>query len=305
MAEGVLIDYHNTFHLQLSTCFWVETAWLCLMIIERLVALIVFTREHNPQEILSAIMGATNVATCLTLLMVAEIKRCCSESESNSYERLLAADSAATDYSAAESPYISECTCDAFGSRLYGGLGIVEPFTFLMALGPLRFIVAGPITRMLGIKTHGHDIIDGHHSDAKHDDHHGPGPDEARNIWLTTIGLHSEVAKTHGLFSVQVLYCMLGLQAPQQKSLDTHADIAPEFDSPNQIIEPTQLCTPMVAPEEETNNNLTNLKNSLGIVFDEDEFAYPDSKLIRRMRRCERRMLPLLDTWMLVDVVLT
>ena len=301
MAEGVLIDYHNTFHLDLATCFWVETVWLCLMFVERMVALIVFARENNSKEILSAIMGATNVVTCFALLMVAEMKRCCPQGESSSYGRQLASDNEATEYYASESQYISECTCVVFGSRLYGGLGIIEPFTFLMALGPLRFIVAGPITRLFGIDTQGQ-INDGHHSDKKHDDHHGPGPDEARNIWLTTIGLHSDIAKTYGLFSVQVLYCMLGIEVSPQEIPDPRVQITPELNSSN-VIGANQLPQSIEDPEETT--NLTTLKNSLGIVFDEDEFVYPDSKLIRRMRRCERRMLPLLDTWMLVDVVLT
>lgn len=39
--------------------------------------------------------------------------------------------------------------------------------------------------------------------------------------------------------------------------------------------------------------------------FGVSEFAYPKSRLIRRMRRCERRVLPLLDEWVAVDVVLT
>ena len=36
-----------------------------------------------------------------------------------------------------------------------------------------------------------------------------------------------------------------------------------------------------------------------------DEFLYPSARLVRRMRRCERRMVPYLDEWMLVDAVLT
>ena len=37
MIEGVLIDYHNTFHLALTPCFWMECAWFSEMFINRFV----------------------------------------------------------------------------------------------------------------------------------------------------------------------------------------------------------------------------------------------------------------------------
>jgi hypothetical protein len=36
-----------------------------------------------------------------------------------------------------------------------------------------------------------------------------------------------------------------------------------------------------------------------------DDFAYPMARLIRRMRRCERLLLPLFDEWILVDAAFT
>ena len=47
--------------------------------------------------------------------------------------------------------------------------------------------------------------------------------------------------------------------------------------------------------------------DNFGVTFDDlrDDFAYPKARLIRRMRRCERRLTPLLDEWMAVDAVLT
>ena len=44
--------------------------------------------------------------------------------------------------------------------------------------------------------------------------------------------------------------------------------------------------------EEEHDNPLSHL-------------SYPNARLVRSMRRCERKLLPLLDQWMLVDVVIT
>lgn len=294
MVEGVLIDYHNTFHLHLTTCFWVETGWYCMMLVERLVAFIVFTRSNNAKEILSATIGIVNVCICFALLMIAETKRCCTEDG-----RLLAADTTNdyTEYYASDGSSATDCSCSPFGSRLYGGLGTIEPFTFLMALGPLRFLVAGPITRLLRMKTE--PVLHEAHKDHEH--HHGSDPDAVRNIWLTTIGLHSEVAKRYGLFSVEVLYCMLGLEMPDDTSNEVSDADVRDVDS-SIPFESTQASE----KTSEVNSNQDNaLRNSLGIVFDEGQFSYPDSKLIRRMRRCERKMLPLLDKWTLVDVVLT
>lgn len=299
MAEGVLIDYHNTFHLDLRTSFWVETAWYCMMFVERFVALVVFAKSSNSKEILSASMGLCNVVTCCALLMASEVKRCCHEDESMELLRLLAAESSST-YYASDGSIVAECSCSAFGSRMYGGLGLIEPFTFLMALGPIRYLVAGPIVRLFGAKTD-----DTHHTTGEqHGHHHGSDPDAVRNIWLTTIGLHGEVAKTHGLFSVEVLYCMLGLEVPEQKSQETNNDSILEVDSsvPFESTQASEKTSEFNSHQEVAS---PTVRNSLGIMFDEEEFSYPDSKLIRRMRRCERKMLPLLETWSLVDIVLT
>jgi len=37
----------------------------------------------------------------------------------------------------------------------------------------------------------------------------------------------------------------------------------------------------------------------------DDRFAYPNARLLRRMRRCEMRLLPLVNEWEIVDVVIT
>lgn len=300
MAEGVLVDNRNTFHFPLTTTFWLETAWFCMMLVERLLAFVVFARSKNGKEILSAIMGIVNVSTCLVLLLIAETKRCCIEYES--HVRLLAAavtaDEYTSEYYASGDSSVTDCTCSAFGSRLYGGLGSIEPFTFLISLGPLRFLVAGPIARLLRMKsTVAHYEVE---KDREH--HHGTDPDAVRNIWLTTIGLHSEIAKQHGLFSVEILYCMLGLETPAPKSHNLNDDNVHEVYSPMPL-ESTQASEK--TSEVNSHQDAGALKNSLGIVFDNDQFSYPDAKLIRRMRRCERKMLPLLDQWTLVDVVLT
>lgn len=46
------------------------------------------------------------------------------------------------------------------------------------------------------------------------------------------------------------------------------------------------------------------ISDDFGMSFD-DQFSYPNARLIRRMRRCEMRLIPLVNQWVVVDVVIT
>jgi hypothetical protein len=298
MMQGVLIDYNNTFHFSLTTCFWLETTWYCLMLLERFIALVIFRRNGNPKEVISAIIGICSVVTCLTLFVIAERERCCLLYESNE-GRILAPKQRTTDEAYTDSPTVyTDCSCSSFGSRTYGGLGQVEPFTFLIALGPLRFLSSGPIARLFRMKT----VTETTHKYDTPNHHHGTDREAVRHIWLKTIGLHTAIAKQYGIFSLQILYCMLGLEIPVEwERQEVGGDSAIELNPSTTF----RFLPESDKTSESASYQDTPLKNSLGIAFDEHEFSFPDSKLIRRMRRCERRLLPLLDIWILVDVVIT
>lgn len=300
IAAGVLIDYSSTFQFGLETAFWLETVSYSLMMLELFVALAVFVKACSFEGIITAAIGIFINITCLLLLMIAEVKRCCLNDESIEVSRLLepgAQGSTAT--------YDDGC-CDKFGQRTYGGLGRIEPYTFFIALSPLRFAIARTFALLCGMKIHAKDT---HKSRVVHDHRHVSDPDEVRGIWLSTIGLHSDVAEKYGLFSVEILYCMLGIQDFRLKKSRLALDDGVS-DSKGTLLQDS------MPPDKSDNAEVSEiasqrgtkspaLKNSLGIVFDENVFAFPSSKLIRRMRRCERKLLPLLDKWMLVDVVLT
>ncbi|KAL3802312.1 hypothetical protein HJC23_007137, partial [Cyclotella cryptica] len=300
IASGVLIDYSSTFQFGLVTSFWLETVSYCLMMFELFVALAVFMRACNLEGILTAAIGIFINVTCLLLLMVSEIQRCCPNEDSDEVSRLLVS------VTHASSTAYNDSCCDKFGQRTYGGLGRIEPYTFLIALSPLRFVVGGTFARLCGMKVLTESTRKSH---IVHDHHHASDPDQVRDIWLSTIGSHSDIAKKYGLFSVEILYCMLGIQDfPLQRSREAFhggvpylEDTSPQDSVPQDSSENAEVC-------EITSNCGTTppaLKNSFGIVFDQNIFAFPSSKLIRRMRRCEGKLLPLLDKWMLVDVVLT
>jgi hypothetical protein len=105
-----------------------------------------------------------------------------------------------------------------------------------------------------------------------------------------------------------MLYCLLGLDIEHEHSRKLFSESVSNLDVMSQLESAPQESSERAETTEAVSDcepASPALKNSLNVVFDENQFAFPESKLIRRMRRCERRLLPLLDQWMLVDVVLT
>ena len=288
------------------------------------------------KSILAAGWGLLINVLCLVLLLIAESQRCCYPSstagqaygDGQSYAenvRGLGAEQAYGTTDSAESYYSSDetakCTCLKFGYRLYGGLGNIEPFTVLIALSPLRFLFASYTLRMFGYRSDKHG-----QAPNVNDKNHGSHDDfdiktKARELWLSTIGVHSDVAMKYGMFSGQFLQCMLGVYSPDQASDDDAKEHSTDISDKD-----LGSSQPSAEPSSQNNDErelktLTSLDStsdtpkmphqrrtaydfdSFGVVF--DDFSYPSSRLIRRMRRCERRLLPFLNEWQVVDVVLT
>jgi len=351
---GLFIDQTNIWYNKnydlLTPSFWVEVGLYCAMMIEMIAVTAVYFKKRDRAESLIQIVAATfgflMSLMCLLLLLISEVKRCCPnpsssyEEESSAYgetdmytcsveevpwkDRMLASYSR-KDYGDG-SPVVDKpiYCCPKFGTRKCGGLGIIEPFTCLIALYPLRFIVAGYILKLFGRESH----EDLNSDKDSHGQHHGVDPtNKVRELWLTAIGVHSTIAKRFGLFSTEILECMLGIY--NNESDDTLKELAestsPEGSSNGNIDEseenesskhltrensmvmsesssngfPSPSSRPTIPPKLHKRYE----SDDFGISF--DDFAYPKSRLIRRMRRCERRILPLLDEWMLVDVVIT
>ena len=164
-------------------------------------------------------------------------------------------------------------------------------------------------------------VKDGH---SQH--HHGPDSTiKMRDMWMTAIGVHSDIAKTAGLFSSELLQCMLGIyhgdKASEMSINDPGSSDANDQSTDHHERENSMDITsdasdrgPLSSLKSDTSDGgpLSPLKSSdlvkyesddFGISF--DNFAYPKARLIRKVRRVESRLLPLLDEWMVVDVVLT
>ena len=351
---GLFIDQTEVWCHALTPSFWVEVSLYCVMMVEMIsVIAVCLTKRRSGGhlfQITAATLGFIVSLVCLLLLLIAEMKRCCSN-EDNIFARLLAAASpysmdtstgVPNQYSSASTEEYSDASkagqeeygacynpsaieiecCPKFGSRLYGGLGNIEPFTALICLSPLRFIVAGYILNCFGKGSY----VKGSHSDK---DSHGHGIDpveKVRELWLTAIGMHGSIAKTFGLFSKEILECMLGIYHEPDSEEQEESAAGPSESSDGNIIEESTSENEL-SHHHVRDNSVVTSDSSLHVLaspasrpstvkryesddfglseFEFDDFAYPKARLIRRMRRCERRILPLLDEWILVDVVLT
>jgi len=206
IASGAMEPRPNTWNLSLSESFWIELVWYCMMIAEMLIVILTFLarcdREGLVYSSLAAGWGCMINVGCLLLLIIAEMERCCDDGSS----RLLGEGSYSIEF---ELYPTAICSCPEFGKRTYGGLGKIEPFTCLIALSQLRFLFAMKVVRAVG-KSHADNLRS---QRTENDQSHGHELDltKAREIWIVAIGKHSQTARSQGLFSREVLLCMLGI----------------------------------------------------------------------------------------------
>jgi len=300
-ASCLLDDVPNTVHLPLNWSFWIEVAWYCAMMAEMAVVISTFrTRWHEGFEysIIAATFGILINAMCLLLLVFSEVDRCCTAyGGDDESRRFLAAeyDSGGYDYKCTDAT--KACSCSDFGARTYGGLGWIEPFTALIALSPLRFFFAEFIISLFSIS--GREDLRA--LNKRHVSHHihGLGAEEIhkmREYWMVCIGQNSFVAKSQGLFSGEMLLCMLGLYSDR-----SHLAAATDHEGGN-----TSLSKSSVPGS--SNVVEANLFVSQAVTDNletDHRFQYPTARLIRKMRRCESIMLPLVKKWIACDIALT
>ena len=276
------------------------------MTVEMLSVLAVFLLKRGVQGRLfscsAALFGLLTSVICLLLLLIAEVKRTCPDNN-NAMTRLLAAPQ---DYSKAA---VMDAECNPkFGER-NEGLGTIEPFTCLISLSPLRFFAAMYVVRCFG-SGGGQDLEKNPKN--REESHHTDPTCKVRDLWMTSIGLHSNVAKSFGLFSAELLQCMLGIYVKHPEASDANAE---GTVSKHQEREKNMDVTCDTSSRGETSLNPSAVQQ-LPIPVDcldapvrddryDDRFAYPNARLIRRMRRCEMRLLPLVNKWAIVDVVVT
>ena len=316
IRAGIHSDQTGMWHKYQVVFFWLEIATYCVMITEMLSVFVLFLsrrdRDGSFFSCSAAAFGFCINVMCLFLLLFAEAKRCCEDNDPNTtiFSRLLGSDSSIE----LDAPVVHTVTCcPHFGTRGYGGLGKIEPFTALILLAPLRFLVASFIVGLFGTSK-GTELLQD--TEASDQDHEGDPTIKVRELWMTAIGAHSDVAQKYGLFSGELLQCMLGIYShenhPDSDELDDSVRDADGTGANNIISEHGIIHRDTTAIEPSSRSLTRSLKPPINTrqqsgTFDGwcDDFAYPMARLLRRMRRCERQLLPLLDEWVVVDVVLT
>ena len=311
----VYVDQQSFWYYLMPLLFQLEVFLYCIMIAEMLLILAIFSTKKGNQgsfiSISAAVFGLVINVMCLFFLLVAETKRCC-PGDNDTLSRLLATDPL-REHDDPVDAFVEGCT--KFGERKYSGLGKIEPFTSLIVLYPIRFLVASYISNGFGSRSSGEEVSNVGKESHLH--HHGPDPTaKVRGLWLTAIGVHSEIAKTCGLFSGELLQCMLGVYSDPNSNDDGKGLVtsAGHVQSPgvNNEVSGNESCQHYVKEQTSSRRLMGSLNTPKIIrympVDDEvsfDNFVYPKARLVRSMRRCEKRHLPLMDSWMVVDAVLT
>eukprot|EP00536_Pseudo-nitzschia_multiseries_P016336 jgi/Psemu1/263564/estExt_Genewise1Plus.C_10800001 len=358
--------------------FWMEAAFfLCFIVADFIiVSLFPFWKAKTGLErqlIIATFADLFIVTTVMTLFFVAEAKRCCAN------ESEVAQTSSRLERDIEDDFFVSECTCQSWGMRTFGGIGIIEPLTSLIVLRIFRFQFAQFVERILSMKTIAKKttddsivLCDTQHNDNDvpldhHDNVHGHGSNvnahkagTALELWELAMAEFPDIVEKYGQFSGELLQAMLGLQiAIRSPGLSTfehpstsdikhdknatmsksekvkshikltgsrHAKLHPRAQAliiAGQLGKPVkpmnqELCMEVGTTYSASIYEENTPPDGLGLVeFEVDceqikselnspyTFVAPFARLVRSMRRCDRRHLPLLKAWIGVDVVMT
>jgi hypothetical protein len=369
-----------SFNFDLEFTFWMLTAWLCMFVLASVLIFFLlryyvdFQTTKGCRIAIAAGIDLIISVTCLTVLFVSEYERCC-----------MAVSTEGTDQSGRSSffdPDPTFCDCPRFGTRLYGGLGKIEPYTSLVLLRVLRHLLARKVFDFLQYKYSWPTIETEKDSNRIHKI--GAVPSQSSQVlkfggqswnamssalavtevWEATIGSYPDVAAVHGEFSSEILRLMLGVTIPSNEhsggndrselvndSKESPKDdpaltsgasqmfsLSNQYSSLSTIAQAAilagKLGRPIIRSTSQVQINCESSQSRPGLVsrgqsvmfeIDKNEptsihlhqnaissvsnqsynFISPNARLIRSMRRCDRKFLPLLESWTEVDVVVT
>ncbi|GAX10661.1 hypothetical protein FisN_14Lh170 [Fistulifera solaris] len=347
-TDGILEgDKYVSFDFKESHSFWALLLMMSAFLIVDITILSVLgfralTRKER-KVIIAAALDILLVLTCMMMFIMAEIARCC--------------DSLGNDSSTGIDD--TSCNCAAFGARLYGGLGNIEPYVSLLALRVFRPVLAsylvkctenghqkvveqsefktnpfdvfgestGP-NRVLSHQPHGHAIT--HHGQEK------ASLEPVSKLWMSAVSRHPEIVEKHGQFSGEILKVMLGIyvenevtrldkkdsELPVKKAAAVTYSVNREFSGLSSAAQSIilagklgrsvkQLTTDEYAADSLSTNrsHIDKIKFKICeedvLLDDAVTFKAPNARLVRSMRRCNRKVLPILNHWTAVDVVMT
>jgi hypothetical protein len=377
-TENIVSEEWISFDFGESLTFWFFSAWLFFFLSMDASVFYVLGPYHAQHALrarkvwVATVLDVIICSTCLVTFYTAERRRCCHPSEEDTVRRVL---EEVYDKLLLPAP----CACQAFGSRLYGGLGTIEPYISLVGLRLIRFWFASRIVRLLDMKRGAQitrdeaqalaadnenldpfDMVDDEHSPDHGDDHghhHGEEKGTIADLWEAAVGKHPEIVAKYGQFSGELLQVMLGIpiieSTPAPVVFDTGVtamfpsnDTTPQASKPSYIIEdqysslpaetqeiimagklgkdvvcvsnPSSRAATFTIPEGVDGHAVVSEQDNQTRRFEvaadpitpsldvaESVFDAPNARLVRSMRRCERKLLPILDHWTVVDVVIT
>lgn len=385
---GVFFEPDSAWGINLKFGFWAEACWLfCFVVADLSILMLLHWKDCKSMGDhalnVAAIVDILLSGMTMALLFVAESKRCCYDEPEQTNRSSYIYDELERQLEDYDFEY--ECTCPGWGGRTYTGLGVIEPFTSLIALRLFRFLFADFVMKHIDNSSMKEKIDDksstgtdkDHISDPHLRDGHGGGHSHshgmreagtALELWERAINEFPDIVDRYGQFSGELLQAMLGLQVDitssdvsavsQKGSADNQEDdqeqkvencekpdtwqshiklagtrymhlsaecqglivagrlgkpvkVMHGFDSENHGDElPTvhegsgevdhEKASKIAIAEFEVDIHQMSVERKT-----ETTFIAPFASLVRSMRRCDRKLLPVLTTWVSVDVVMT
>eukprot|EP00558_Chaetoceros_sp_UNC1202_P007068 CAMPEP_0197243742 /NCGR_PEP_ID=MMETSP1429-20130617/9094_1 /TAXON_ID=49237 /ORGANISM="Chaetoceros sp., Strain UNC1202" /LENGTH=514 /DNA_ID=CAMNT_0042704007 /DNA_START=10 /DNA_END=1551 /DNA_ORIENTATION=+ len=324
-----IADNENTWNfVDRQSAFVVIVVWLVIFIITSASTASLFQYTgKSPRMVIAGALDVVLSVICLALFLRAEVERCCPEKRSTSNRFLAAAD--------ADSPEVCNPyhdSCPTFGTRLCGGIGNIEPLTSIIALRLFRFYIAKRILsirkKCCGVGAGGgtEDAIAHESGDEKaissepskekaaHDPDNRQKPLDFEHhsgtiaqLWTAALLEYPDIVKNHGMFSGLLLEAMLGIESSPQADKQKQNEISGEELDQMELQRETPSSLRRKSMHKKQASSVSEANSFETVANDENErnFFRPGSALIRSMRRCQCKWLPLLDEWEIVDVVLT
>ena len=182
VADGSVPSPEKTFQLSLAAAFWLEVVWLSSFLFTSTLMLSLSWFRRKDLRVAACIdFGICSL--CLTLLLMAETRRWCSD---------------------------DQCL---FGSRSEGSIGYIEPFTSIILLRLLRFHIGRRVVGRVvkddeGLGSNPKEVTPFMY------EKHGTIID----LWQHAIVLYPDIVDTRGEFSGELLRAMLGLAIDSEAS---------------------------------------------------------------------------------------
>lgn len=304
-------DNENTWdYISLKSTFIMTTLWLCGFIIESSILIYTFYNSRFNSMVAAGLFDILLTIACLSIFLAAESQRCCDCEGYINHRMLVTNDGYNTE--TCDVP-----CCPSFGTRLCGGVGTLEPFTSLIGFRLFRFVLGKWSSKIITkataylystksysgeekeIESASEDITE---KDERCEEivnvfEHKEGT--IADLWAASLLKFPDLVEKHGPFSGLLLEAMLGIQP-----LPSHAaqNRVPQLEASAKPPLPMNLKKSIFS----RSLSIGSARSAIDSI-DENERAFdrPASTLIRSMRRCQFKWLPLLDSWEDVDVVLT